>query len=98
VPIRFEDGALTLEFGTLAKAQLIERSGRIEQIEALLSEQLSGPVKLKLETAAGERSQTESGTTPPKTGSQRRNEIINDPAVKTVLMGLDATITNIEED
>jgi DNA polymerase-3 subunit gamma/tau len=29
---------------------------------------------------------------------QKRNEIINDPAVKTVLMGLDATITNVEEN
>jgi DNA polymerase-3 subunit gamma/tau len=29
---------------------------------------------------------------------QKRNEIINDPAVKTVLMGLDATITDIEEN
>ena len=33
-----------------------------------------------------------------KTGSQKRNELINDPAVKTVLLGLDATITGIEED
>jgi len=33
-----------------------------------------------------------------KTGSQRKNEIINDPAVKTVLIGLDATITGIEEN
>ncbi|MHC4460216.1 MAG: DNA polymerase III subunit gamma/tau [Planctomycetota bacterium] len=33
-----------------------------------------------------------------KTRSQRKNEIINDPAVKTVLLGLDATITGIEED
>jgi len=100
VPSRFEDGVLTLEFGPANYVQksMCERSGRIEQIEALLSEQLSMPVKLKLETTAGERTQTESGTTPPKTGSQRRNEIINDPAVKTVLMGLDATITNIEED
>jgi DNA polymerase III gamma/tau subunit len=30
--------------------------------------------------------------------SQKRNEILNDPAVKTVLMGLDATITGIEEE
>ena len=100
VPSRFEDGVLTLEFGpsNYVQKSMCERNGRIEQIEALLSEQLSMPVKLKLETAAGERTQTESGTTPPKTGSQRRNEIINDPAVKTVLMGLDATITGIEED
>jgi DNA polymerase-3 subunit gamma/tau len=33
-----------------------------------------------------------------KTRSQRKNEIINDDAVKTVLLGLDATITGIEED
>ena len=32
-----------------------------------------------------------------KTTSQKRNEIINDPAVKTILIGLDATITGIEE-
>jgi DNA polymerase III gamma/tau subunit len=33
-----------------------------------------------------------------KTTGQRRNELINDPAVRTVLMGLDATITGIDED
>ena len=33
-----------------------------------------------------------------KTNSQKRNELINDPAVKTILMGLDATITGIEEN
>ncbi len=33
-----------------------------------------------------------------KTNSQRNNEILNDPAVKTVILGLDATITGIEED
>ena len=33
-----------------------------------------------------------------RTRGQSRNEIISDPAVKTVLMGLDATITGIEED
>jgi len=100
VPSRFENSVLTLEFGpsNYVQKSMCERNGRIEQIEAKLSEQLSMPVKLKLETAGGERTQTESGTTPPKTGSQRRNEIINDPAVKTVLMGLDATITGIEED
>ena len=33
-----------------------------------------------------------------KTTKRKRNEITNDPAVKTVLMELDATITGIEED
>jgi hypothetical protein len=61
-----------------------------------LSREFSTNVRIKFEIAAGQ-TQTESSTTPPKTGSQRRNEIVNDPAVKTVLMGLDATITGIEE-
>jgi len=100
MPSRFEGDVLTLEFGpsNYVQKSMCERNGRIEQIEALLSEQLSTPVKLKLETVAGRQTQTQPGTIPPKTGSQRRNEIINDPAVKTVLMGLDATITGIEED
>ena len=33
-----------------------------------------------------------------QTSSQRKNEILDDPAVKTVIIGLDATITGIEED
>jgi len=33
-----------------------------------------------------------------KTSSQRKNELINDPAVKTIIMGLDATITGLEEN
>jgi DNA polymerase III gamma/tau subunit len=33
-----------------------------------------------------------------RTTSRKKNEIINDPAVKTVLIGLDAIITGIEED
>jgi DNA polymerase-3 subunit gamma/tau len=100
MPSRFEDGVLTLEFGpsNYVQKSMCERNGRIEQIEDLLSEQLSRPLKLKLETTARKQTQTESDTTPPKTDSQRRNEIINDPAVKTILMGLDATITGIEEN
>jgi DNA polymerase-3 subunit gamma/tau len=35
---------------------------------------------------------------PSKTTGQMRNELINNPAVRTVLMGLDATITGIEEN
>jgi len=33
-----------------------------------------------------------------RTSSRRKNDIVNDPAVKTVILGLDATITGIEED
>ena len=33
-----------------------------------------------------------------KSTTQKRYEILNDPGVKTLLAGLDATITGIEED
>ena len=100
VPAQFENGVLTLEFGASAQMQkrMCESNGRMEQIQALLGEQLSTPVRLKFETAADEQTQGGPSANQPKTSVQRRNELINDPAVKTVLMGLDATITGIEEE
>ena len=99
VPARFENGVLTLEFGASAKMQkqMCESNGRAEQIQALLSEQFSTPLRLKFEIAAGQ-TKAEVKKNQPKTTGQRRNEMINNPAVKTILMGLDATITSVEED
>ncbi|MHC4495291.1 MAG: DNA polymerase III subunit gamma/tau [Planctomycetota bacterium] len=99
VPARFEDGVLTLEFDASARVQMrmAESNGRVEQIESLLSKEFSTPVRVKFETAAGEQKPAEPDTGPPKTGSQKRNELLNDPAVKTVIMGLDATITGVDE-
>ncbi|MHC4533765.1 MAG: DNA polymerase III subunit gamma/tau [Planctomycetota bacterium] len=99
VPSRFENGVLTLEFGASAKMQknMCESNGRAEQIQTLLSEQFSAPLRLKFETAAGQ-TKAEIKKNRPKTTGQRRNEMINNPAVKTILMGLDATITAVEED
>jgi DNA polymerase-3 subunit gamma/tau len=100
VPGRFEDGVLTFEFGPAARTQksICERNGRIEQVQALLSEEFSTPVRLKFEMAAEGQTRAEPAPNRPKSSGQRRNELINDPAVKTVLLGLDATITGIEED
>jgi len=100
VPTRLENGVLTLEFGASAQMQrrMCESNGRIEQIQALLGEQFSTPVKLKFETAAEKQTQAAPDVSRPKTSGQRRNELINDPAVKAVLLGLDATVTRIEEN
>ena len=45
-----------------------------------------------------EHHEIETGPAQSKTYSQKRTELLNDPAVKTVLMGLDATVTGIEEN
>jgi len=52
----------------------------------------------EFETADNELRKAEPAVKQTKISSQRKNEIINDPAVKTVLIGLDAMITGIEED
>jgi DNA polymerase-3 subunit gamma/tau len=52
----------------------------------------------KPEPVASEQKQAEPTQNRLKTSSQRKNELINHPSVKTVLMGLDAMICGVEED
>ncbi|MHC4474517.1 MAG: DNA polymerase III subunit gamma/tau [Planctomycetota bacterium] len=98
-PTRFEDGQLTLTFPASAELskEMLRRNGRIEQVQSLLSERCQTTVQLELETGTDEQTPAESNNNV-KTAGQKRNELINDPAVKTVLLGLDATITGIEEE
>ena len=77
---------------------MCESNGRTEQIEALLSEHFASPVRIKFDIAADERLEPQPSVNQTKTNGQKKSELINDPAVKTVLLGLDATITGIEED
>jgi DNA polymerase-3 subunit gamma/tau len=98
-PTRFEEGLLTIGFPISAEMQkkMCESNSRAAQIQSLLSEHCGTDIRLKFETAP-EGTQTAPALNQPKTTGQRRNELINDPAVRTVLMGLDATITGIDED
>ncbi len=98
-PIRFDKGLLTLEFPASAKMQkqMCESNGRTEQIQSFLAEHFSAPIKLSFELAETP-TQTKAAVKQTRPPAQKRNELINDPAVKTVLLGLDATITGIEED
>ncbi len=98
-PGRFENGVLTLEFPASAKMQkeMCESNGRVEQIQTMLSEQFSTPLKLNLELADAP-AKTKAQTKQEKTHTQRDNELINDPAVKTVLLGLDAKVIGIDEE
>ena len=99
VPGRFERGTLVFEFDVSdkGKADICASNGRPEQIAALLSEELSEPISVRIEVTGGSQTKAESKAERQKAGSQRRAELLNDPAVKAVLMGLDATITGIEE-
>jgi DNA polymerase III gamma/tau subunit len=95
---KLEDDVLTIEFPATGKPQkdMCESNGRIEQLTAVASEYMGRSVRLKFVVAASTPvTQSESQ---PKPTSQRRNEILNDPAVKAVLTGLEATITGIEDE
>ncbi len=97
-PSRFENGALTITFGAggETKKRMCESNGKREQLESVIGKCCGGIVRLKFDAAANGRAQ-EDAPKQPKTAGVKKNELINDPAVKTVLMELDATITKIDE-
>jgi DNA polymerase-3 subunit gamma/tau len=100
-PVGFDNGVLTVSFpasGQVSK-QMLERNGRSDELGALLSEHCGGPVRLKFELCDSDQDQGESPAAAiPAAANRKKNELISDPAVKTVLLGFDATITGIEED
>ena len=99
-PTRLEEGLLTITFPASAEVQkkMCESNNRLAQIQSLLSEHCGTNIRLKFETAVNEQTQAAPAANHPKTTGQKRAELINDPAVRTVLMGLDATITGIEDN
>jgi hypothetical protein len=73
---------------------MCESNGRSDQIASALSEHLGQPVRIKFTVAATSQAQPDD----PQSSAPGRYKLLNDPAVKTVLVGLDATVTGIEED
>jgi hypothetical protein len=63
-----------------------------EMINSLISGILARPVTLKFETA----SEPDQSTSPAGSISEK-DKALNDPAVKTLLSGLNATVTQIDE-
>jgi DNA polymerase-3 subunit gamma/tau len=97
-PVQFEGGVLTITLGAggETKKRMCESNGKKEQLESIIGNCCGISVKLKFDAAANEQVKAEPAAEKSKTGGTRKNELINDPAVKTVLMELDATITGIE--
>ena len=98
-PVRLENGVLTITLGAggETKKRMCESNGKKEQLESIIGNCCGISVKLKFDAAANEQVKAESAAEKSKAGGVRKNELINDPAVKTVLMELDATITGIED-
>jgi DNA polymerase-3 subunit gamma/tau len=97
-PRALRGDTLTIEFPATGRIQkqMCESNGRAEQIAAVLSEHLGTSVRIKFELAGAPAGETD-GREEAKPNGQKRYEILNDPAVKSILVGLEATITKIEE-
>jgi DNA polymerase-3 subunit gamma/tau len=97
VAYRLKDDTLTIEFPAAGKMQkgMCEGKERMERITSAVSEHFGRPIRIKYKIAA--EPQTNGTNNPAKPNSQKRYEILNDPAVKTVIAELNATITGIEE-
>lgn len=102
VPSQFQDGLLTVSFppGAAMAMQLCQANGRSEQIESFLSDVFGVPVKVKFIVSADGQSGRGSEKNRPrgaKLSKKKIDEIISDPAVKTLLTELDAKVTDVEE-
>ena len=93
VPTALDNGVLTLRFPSNARAQkrICESNSRVEKIESWLSEKAGTSIQIKL--VVDDNTQDENRNVP-----RKRNELINNPAVKTILLEMDAKITGIEEE
>ena len=94
-PIALEDNLLVLIMDKASK-QMCENASKKQAIENLLRACFGRSVHLKLETSENKNQpivDIQAGTS-----SEKRNSMMKDPGVKTVLVGLGATITGIEEE
>ncbi|MFA5422955.1 MAG: DNA polymerase III subunit gamma/tau [Phycisphaerae bacterium] len=97
-PMSFENDVLTLAFDEKNKMSknMCESNGRADQIRNCISNHLGRDISVKfiVEKPQGAAEIKEKSD---KTPAQRRKELMDDPAVKELITGLGATITNIEE-
>ena len=96
-PVKFINGILELSFKPESQMSIniCKNNGRLEQIQSVLSEYFSAPVKLEL-TSGIEHQETLIPSVSSETSTQKRNQILNDPAVKTIITELGASIAKIE--
>jgi DNA polymerase III subunit gamma/tau len=98
--VKIEDEVLTVEFPATAKPQkeMCESNERLDQITAVANECLGRSVRIKFVVAAATAPVAAAPAEGRSESTSRRREILNDPAVKAVLTGLEATVTGIEDE
>jgi DNA polymerase-3 subunit gamma/tau len=96
-PAGFEEGVLTLSFGKSAQLARSMCEKRSDWIASFLSEALGRKVRLRFETSDEEGPSSSAPAPGAKMDKDTRQKALSDPAVQTLLTGLDAKVTDIEE-
>jgi DNA polymerase III subunit gamma/tau len=99
VPMTLANGVLTLQFPATNAIlmQMCQSNGKAAVIESAISKSIGCEVKVAYELAQGGSTVVSAKPPGARASKQQREEIINDPAVRTLLTGLGATITHIDE-
>lgn len=95
-PVDWRDNVLTLSFPQSAGFARHMCENRAEQVESLLSEAIGTETKVQLESSAAQADKTQA-TGRAQADRKKRDEALNDPAVRTLLSGLNATVTGIDK-
>jgi hypothetical protein len=97
-PAHLAENTLTIEFDASAKLQqeMCSAPPRSEQLQETLCQCLGRQIRLVFALKKDEGLGTESSDG--ATLQAKRRELLNDPAVKTVLLGLNATVTDIKDN
>ena len=97
-PADLQNNILTLAFGPSSEFSMTmcQKPSRTQQIQLLLSKAIGTDIQVKFEISAEDGKK--SGTGKRLSGQEMQKEVMNDPAVKKLISGLNATITGIEED
>jgi DNA polymerase-3 subunit gamma/tau len=95
-PADWHDNILTMSFPQSAGFARQMCENRAEQIETLLSEAIGAETKVQFESSAAQADEAGENGRAGK-GKKKRDAALSDPAVKTVLSGLNATVVEIDE-
>jgi hypothetical protein len=95
-PADWHDNILTMSFPQSAGFARQMCENRAEQIEKLLSEAIGIETKVQFESSAAQADET-GGRGQAGKDKKKRDAALSDPAVKTVLSGLNATVVEINE-
>jgi len=97
-PVEFNGATLKLGFAESEEFVKIRCEKRSERISELLTEAIGTQIRLKFELDSKVvANKSTAGNEVPRVSKQQRDQALTDPAVRAILSGLNATVTDIDE-